>query len=80
MQTTDIGINMAFGIGTSTNTAKWFDYKKDGDKQQRVKIKSANNELYLAKNEEAGILYRAQPDDEIKTISLLSIQSRSIFN
>ena len=57
---------MAFGIGTSTNTAKWFDYKKDGDKQQRVKIKSANNELYLAKNEEAGILYRAQPDDENK--------------
>lgn len=57
---------MAFGIGTSTNTAKWFDYKKDGEKQQRLKIKSASNELYLAKNEEAGILYRSQADDENK--------------
>ena len=57
---------MAFGIGTSTNTSKWFDYKKDGEKQQRLKIKSASNELYLAKNEEAGILYRAQADDENK--------------
>lgn len=57
---------MAFGIGTSTSISKWFDYKKDGEKQQRLKIKSASNELYLAKNEEAGILYRSQADDENK--------------
>lgn len=59
-------MKMAFGIGTSTSISKWFDYKKDGEKQQRLKIKSASNELYLAKNEEAGILFRSQPNDEDK--------------
>lgn len=52
---------MAFGIGTSSDTSQWFDYKEDENgRVQRFKVRSAHSSVYLYQLEKSKHDYASQ--------------------